>query len=181
MNERTSWCCCGINNAMFKRWVYWRHLHEIIIKCCTDAQNPFAAICGISRCCMPQPDMPRRSALLHTKSLSESKSELELESHSPAVSRPISGGPIDVTSALCLSRSRCPSPGSGQVNRRRRLLQYKSIAIYATAHTKVAEGRQAELGGKAYVNMAKDMRIGKGKSQDISNLKCDFATKNTHK
>lgn len=33
-NERTSWCCCGINNAMFKRWVYWRHLHEIIIKCC---------------------------------------------------------------------------------------------------------------------------------------------------
>lgn len=54
------------------------------------------------------------------------------------------------------------------------------------AHTKAAAETEAEAGeeaggtgGKAYVNMAKDMRIGKGKSQDISNLKCDFATK-TH-
>lgn len=55
------------------------------------------------------------------------------------------------------------------------------------AHTKAAaavaeaeaEAEAGGTGGKAYVNMAKDMRIGKGKSQDISNLKCDFATK-TH-
>lgn len=49
-------------------------------------------------------------------------------------------------------------------------------------HTKAAAAGEAVAdgtGGKAYVNMAKDMRIGKGKSQDISNLKCDFATK-TH-
>lgn len=60
-SERTS--CC-INNEMFKRWVYWRHLHEIIIKCCrrsASPRNPFVAICGISRCCLPQPDTPRCS------------------------------------------------------------------------------------------------------------------------
>lgn len=130
-------------------------------------------------------DAACRAALL-SYTQSQSLSESESESHSPPVSRPISGGPIDVTSALCLSRSRCPSPGSGQVNRRRRLLQYKSIAIYATAHTKAAavaaaEGGAAELRGQSIRQYGKGHANWQRKISRHFEFKMRFRHKNIHK